>query len=208
MRPNGAVPSQEFLNRLAKAYDLMKYDVALLGQEEADVFEEAGAKPDTTRKTARQATITKVTIDGGKTIAFLRFPSMRSGDDMPSDKLMNRISAMIREVKNSSDLIIGLSDWGWVGEREYLANNPDSIPDVLFGSGLGSGVDGRVEADGRCVWIRPYDKGRTISELQVIKWPERSKGYVWKEPDNFMVLSTGLGDKYSDHPDVSALLDQ
>ena len=206
MKPNGAIPSGEFLNRLAKAYDLMKYDVALLGKTEADVFAKADASPDIKRKTSDEASFTKVKVEGGKTVGFVRFPSMRSGEDIPSEKLMNRITAIIRRESKSVDLIVGLSDWGWVGEREYLATNPQYVPDLLLGSGLGSGVNGRVEAEDRCIWIRPYDKGRTVNEIQVKTWPDRSAHTAWEEPYNYTSLSTGLGDQYMDHPDVGAIL--
>lgn len=207
MRPNGAQSSLDFLDTLAKAYDFMKYDVALLGQTEADLFSETGATPDSARKTAAAEPVSMVKLKSGKTIAFVRYPSTLPGKDIPSERLIERVSKTIKSIRSSVDLVVGMSDWGWVGEREYLAMNPSIMPDILLGSGLGSGVDGRVEADGRCIWIRPYDKGRTVSELRIMNWPDRSNPFAWQEPDNFQSMSTALGDKYSDHPDVNAILD-
>lgn len=207
MRPNGAEPSQDFLNSLANAYELMKYDVALLGRTEAERFDEVGATTDSNRKTADDRPVSKIIIASGKSIAFVRLPSMSTGTDIPLETNVKTISDTIRSIRDSVDLVVGMSDWGWVGEREYLAMNPEIVPDLLLGSGLGSGVDGRVEAEGRCIWVRPYDKGRTVCELQIMEWPDRSKPFSWHEPDNFMSISTALGDQYPDHPAVSAILD-
>jgi len=206
MRPKGEEPAPEVLNGLAKAFDLMKYDVGLLAQGEAEVLQFAGVDTENWLKTAAEAPYTIIETSNGDKIGFLRFPSLPAGDDMPSTNLIKKISKAVKKERENVRLLIGLSDWGWVGEREYLAQNPDFVPDFLFGSGRGSGVNGRIEADGRCAWVRPYDKGRTVSEVQVYAWPSRTKSFEWKEPDNIKSLSTGLGDQYHDNPAVGAIL--
>ncbi|MBI9078167.1 MAG: hypothetical protein JEY79_00320 [Pseudodesulfovibrio sp.] len=206
MRPEGKKPTLQALNGLAKAFDLMKYDIGLLAQSEADVFHDAGATSENWRKTEEIVPFTIIKSSNGDKIGFLRFPSLPKGEDIPSGNLIKKISKAVKNEQNNVRLIVGLSDWGWVGEREYLAQNPDFVPDFLFGSGRGSGVTGRIEANGRCAWVRPYDKGRTVSEVLLFGWPERSASFAWKELGNFKALSIGLGDQYHDNPDVSAIL--
>jgi len=206
MRPEGKKPTLQVLNGLAKAFDLMKYDIGLLAQSEADVFHDAGAICEDWRKTEKIAPVTIIESSNGDKIGFLRFPSLSKGEDIPSGDLIKKISKTVKNERNNVRLIVGLSDWGWVGEREYLAQNPDFVPDFLFGSGRGSGVNGRIEANGRCAWVRPYDKGRSVNEVQVYAWPSRSASFAWKELVNFKALSTGLGDQYHDNPDVGAIL--
>jgi len=206
MRPEGEKPASQVLNGLAKSFDLMKYDVGLLAQGEAIAMNDAGVVSESWRKTAKDEPFTVIESSNGDKIGFLRFPSLPKGVDMPSANLINEISKAVKKERDNVRLLIGLSDWGWVGEREYLAQNPDFAPDFLFGSGRGSGVNGRIEADGRCVWVRPYDKGRTVSEVQVYTWPGRTGSFEWKEPDNIKSLSTGLGDQYNDNPAVGAIL--
>ena len=206
MHPEDEKTAPEVLNGLAKSFDLMKYDIGLLAKSEADVLNDAGVLAEDWRKTAKEAPFTIINSSNGDKIGFMRFPSLPSGEDIPSPDLIEKITRTIKKNRDSVRLLIGLSDWGWVGEREYLAHNPNFVPDFLFGSGRGSGVNGRVEANARCVWVRPYDKGRTISEIQVYAWPDRSASFVWKAPDNIKTFSTGLGDQYQDNPDVSAIL--
>jgi len=205
MRPGREESALQGLNDLAKAYDFMNYDVALLAQSEADALKHANVRVDGKRKTAKDTPFSMVTLKNGDLIGVVRFPSLKKGEDIPSDDQIKKLSTAIKAERKKVKLLLGLSDWGWVGEREYLAKNPDAVPDLLLGSGRGSGVNGRIEANGRCIWIRPYDKGRTVSEVQVYAWPDRSKPFAWKEPDNIKSLSIGLGDNYQDNPDVGAL---
>lgn len=206
MRPGSEKPAPQVLNSLAKAFNFMKYDVALLTQDEFDAFDASDLTVDMGRKTAREEPFTIVETEAGDRIGFLRFPALPDGEDIPSEDLIRRIGRSIKNKRSKVTLLIGMSTWGWVGEREYLAQNPDTVPDMLFGSGRGSGVNGRIEANGRCVWVRPYDKGRTVSEVMVYTWPDHSKPFAWKEPVNIKSLSTGLGDRYPDNPEVGAIL--
>ena len=206
MRPEGEKPAPEVLNGLAKSFDLMKYDIGLLAKDEAAALNDAGVVAESWQKTAIDAPFTVVQSKNGNKIGFMRFPSLPNGEDIPSADLIRKITKAVKKERDNVRLLVALSDWGWVGEREYLAQNSDFVPDFLFGSGRGSGVNGRLEADERCIWVRPYDKGRTVSEIQVYAWPDRSASFSWEEPDNIRTLSTGLGDQYQDNPDVSAIL--
>lgn len=184
----------------------MKYDIGLLAKGEADALAGQNIPFSASRKTASEAPVTIVATRDGDLIGFIRFPSLRPGQDMPSRDLIDKLSRRIQVERSKVRLVVALSDWGWIGEREYLAQNPKAVPDLLLGSGHGSGVNGRVEAKGRCLWVRPYDKGRTISKIQLMTWPDRSIFFTWKEPENIRCYSIGLGDEYSDNPDVSAIL--
>lgn len=206
MRPKGSVPPKAMTTALAKALDLMEYDVGFLAADEAKALADQSVPFESSRKTASQAPVTTMTVGDGSLITFIRFPSLRPGQDVPPADLMDKLSRKIVSERNKARLVVALSDWGWLGEREYLAQNPRVVPDILLGSGQGSGVNGRIEAKGRCLWVRPYDRGRTISRIRLMAWPDREQGFVWKEPENVRCFTVGLGDMYEDYPDVSAIL--
>lgn len=206
MRPGDTPPTSSELEGMAKAYELLHYNVGFLPEKEAQALKQAGVEPDASRKTSKDSSFAVATIRNGDKIGFLRLPSLRPGQDTPSPELIKKISTSIKEKRKEVQLLVALSDWGSFGEREYLAQKPEAVPDFLFGSGAGSGVNGRILADGRCVWVRPYDKGRTVSEVQVYAWPDRSKPVVWKEPDNLRCISIGLGDQYEDNEEIANIL--
>ncbi len=183
---------------------MIGYDIGLLSRNEAKILADEGFVVGDWQKAAQNSLFEIIESSDGDKIGFFRFPSLPPGEDIPQASLIGQISKTLKMNRDKVRLTIALSDWGWVGEREYLSQNPDFIPDFLFGSGPGSGVS-RVEANDRCLWVRPYDKGRTVSEIQLYSWPDRSKEFIWEEPDDFKSLTIGLGNQYHDNPDVSAI---
>jgi hypothetical protein len=206
MPPTGAMPDPRILAGLTKAYGMMHYDIGLIGRFEAENLAQARVTPEPYRKTSEEASFTVLQTAAGDHIGFVRFPSLPAGEDAPSDRLIKSIGEIVKRERPALRLIVGLSDWGWSAEREYLAANPAAVPDLLLGSGTGSGVNGRIEANGRCAWVRPYDKGKTVSEIQIMVWPDREAPFAWSIPDSILPKTVGLGEQFQENPDVGAVL--
>jgi len=184
---------------------MLGYDVGLLSREEADILRGGNVLPNHWQGTAETAPFTVFETEHGDTIGFLRFPSLPPGEDIPTAQLIKSLSDRIEEERQKVELLIALSDWGWVGEREYLAQDPDFVPDFLLGSGHGSGVNGRILAQKRCVWVRAYDRGRSIVEIRIYEWPDRKNSFAWEASKNYKTTSVGLNDSITDNPEVDAL---
>lgn len=198
-------PGVPLLRQLAKAFEYLKYDVSFIGRDEARRLSDLGVAPENTRLSAKEEPITvRVTPDGHR-IGFLRLPSLPEGEHIPSPELIKEIAGIIKRERANTDLLVGIADWGWVGEREYIGQSPEFMPDILLGSGLGSGAIGRMDDNRRCSWNRPYEKGKTVVEVQLFAWPDRTKPAAWEAQDAIQSISIGLGDKYLDNPDVDAL---
>lgn len=206
MNPDGSMPDPRIVERLITAFGMMPYDIGLIGRFEAENLARMGLESEPFRQTAEAAPYTVLETTAGDRIGFLRLPSLPMGKDIPSKDMIEAISRKIERERESVRLLVALSDWGWIGEREYLAQRPRFVPDILLGSGRGSGVNGRIEAKGRCVWVRPYDKGQTVSEVRVLAWPDRSGDFRWTEPGSIVPVTVGLGDDYFDNPEVGAVL--
>lgn len=201
----GDAPAAPQLRQLAKAFEYLEYDVAFIGREEQQRLAELGVTPEKIRRSAEEEPITiRITPDEHR-IGFIRLPSLPDGEHIPSPELVRQIAEIVKRERASTDLLVGLSDWGWVGEREYIGQSPEFMPDILLGSGLGSGAVGRMDDNRRCSWNRPYEKGKTVIEVQLFAWPDRSKPSAWEAQDTIQSISIGLGDKYLDNPDVDAL---
>lgn len=205
MRPGGNPGLAKTMTAMNKAYGLMGYDVGLLSPGEAEALRADSIPVWPWQKTAREEPYTVVTVEGGRMVGFLRFPSLRPGEDMPSEELVRTLSARIKKERGGVDLLVGLCDWGWVAENGYLQSSPEAVPDILLGSGSGSGVNGRILADGRTVWVRPYDKGRSLAEVAVYQWPFRENSFAWKEATNYKTSSIGMNDTIKDNPEVGSL---
>lgn len=206
MRPQSKLPAPDVLQSLIKAYNLMGYDLGFIPKEEAKALKQAQAVIGSWQKTSEEVPITILTTQNGDKIGFVRFPSLGQGNDIPEPELISRIGRQIKLLRNKVRLVVGLSGWGWLGENEYLMKNPKTVPDLLLGSGRGSGLNGRVLADDRCIWVRSYDKGRSICEIQIYEWPDRKNSFAWTVSKNYNTSSIGLNDTYKDNPEVAAVL--
>ncbi|MBG0789559.1 MAG: hypothetical protein H0S80_03575 [Desulfovibrionaceae bacterium] len=207
MRPGGLPLSRSVLASTSEALSIMGYDVGFLSREEADVLAEADIAPPSWQRTAEAAPVTIVTTSAGDRIGFLRFPALAANLDAPPQDVVDSLSREIEKCRSGVKLLIGLSDWGWLAEQEYLSGDPKFVPDILFGSGRGSGVNGRIRADGRCLWVRAYDMGRSLAEITILQWPERKNSFAWKPAKNYNTESIGLNDRIKDNPAVNAVLE-
>ncbi|WP_394699954.1 hypothetical protein [uncultured Pseudodesulfovibrio sp.] len=204
-RPNGNPGLTKTMVSLSKAFNAMHYDVGLLTAREAKALTEDDVPRWPWQKTAEEEPFTVQEIDGGRKIGFMRYPSLAPKADGPSEALVAKLSKEIKAYRAQVDLLIGLCDWGWVAESDYLKSNPSQVPDMLFGSGGGSGINGRIQADGRCLWVRPYDKGRSLVEVNILQWPERENSFAWEEAKNYTSASIGMNDAIEDNPEIDAL---
>lgn len=204
IRPQGSPQPKETLTALAAAYDRMEYDVGLLTPDEAQLFSRLGVTPPAWQKTADQEPFYSIPVED-KVVGFVRFPSLKEGEEMPSDALVSEITALLKRKRGGVDLLIALSDWGWQAEREYYEKDPEVVPDFLLGSGYGSGINGRLRADNRSVWVRPYDKGRSVCVIEVFKWQKPENPFAWKVTINYKTSSVGLNDDIEANKGVDAL---
>jgi hypothetical protein len=205
-RHNGNPGLAKTMVALSKAYNAMHYDVGLLSAREAEAMAEDNVPRWPWQKTAEEEPFTVVEVADGRKVGFLRYPSLPQGVAGPSKTVLARLSNEIKAYRDKVDLLIGLCDWGWVAESGYLKSNPAQVPDMLFGSGSGSGINGRVQAVGRCLWVRPYDKGRSLAEVKVLQWPERENSFAWEEAKNYTSTSIGMNDEIEDNPEIDAIL--
>ena len=194
------------LTSTAKAFDTIGYDAGFLSPDEGLLLKKQGVTPPFWQKTEAQAPFTIATTTEGDRIGFLRFPPLNDKAEGPPREIMDRLSQDIEKYRQTVRLLVGMSDWGWLGEQEYLSAKPKYVPDILLGSNRGSGVNGRIKADGRCLWVRAYDKGRSIVEITIFEWPDRKNSFAWNPATNYKTKSIGLNDQIKDNAAVNAVL--
>nr|WP_229593272.1 hypothetical protein [Pseudodesulfovibrio sediminis] len=183
----------------------MGYKIGMLSNEEAETLKDAGITPPQWQSTAERVPYSIIRTESGDDIGFIRFPSLPKGVDIPSARVIEEISKTIEREQPHVRLVVALSDWGWIGEQKYLQKNPQVVPDFLLGSGIGSGINGRPLADGRCVWVRPYDRGRSVAKIEIFSWPNRKNPIAWQGAKNYKTSSIGLNDTYKSNPEVEAI---
>nr|WP_147821385.1 hypothetical protein [Salidesulfovibrio onnuriiensis] len=193
----GPQPGAELLEAMARAYVFLGYDAALLTRREAAAFEEAGVVPPAPWATYEQSACRELVLENGKKVEVVVFPPLPKDSDMPDDGTFAKIARSVRQARKKGDLVIGLCDWGIVAEREYLARKPKDAPHLLFGSGSGTGIRGQVMLDGRLLYVRSYDKGKAINQVEILKWPQEGD-FVWIPSENVLSTLVVLDNRYYD----------
>lgn len=203
--PPGAPPASEAKARdLAKIFSGMGYDLGLLTPDEAGMFEALHTGPGPAFKSPRAPEAVTLPLSRNQTAAVVLFPPPPPGKEQPSLALIEAVDRTVSEMSPKPQIVVGLSPWGYFNEKDYLkqARNP---VDILLGSGPGLALSGKIAADGRTVWVRPYSRGKTLMQIEVLQWPERKHGFQW--PDKSVrVLSDPLDDKVRPDPETAAIL--
>lgn len=174
----------------------MKYDVALLTSREACLLMESGIAPARPWMTYKQAPYRQVVLPDGRKVGFIVFPPLPKGSDLPDGGTFLSISKAVTKAKARAELVVALSDWGIVAEREYLAKAPMNMPHILLGSGMGTGIRGQVMADGRILYARSYTKGKAVNTIEVGQWPAKNDDFRWIRGVNITPSLTSLTDRY------------
>lgn len=183
----------------------MKYDVALLADEEKRMLARVGVTPPEAWKTASESAFRVVETPNG-TVGFLSFPPLAEGTDMPNDALVDEVTRAVAKVKPTVDLLVGISPWGAYGEKDYLARQPDQVPHILLGGGRGMSFVKRFSSGGRVLWSRPYPRGKTITRITLNSWPT-GDDFKWSAE----VVSVGaelLNDQVYDNPHVRGIFEK
>ncbi|MFO7803326.1 MAG: hypothetical protein R6V55_13630 [Desulfovermiculus sp.] len=177
---------QTALRIFPDAFGKLGYDIGALSRAEAQqlhaAYPEGNVLPSGWMTFSSQPQ-TAVFTHQGLRLGFILLPETEaspSGTDHPDQSIeFTEISNSLQNLKETCDLTIGLSPWGWKQEKHFLASKA-SRPDILLGSGPGAAVQGKLSADGRTLWIRPYSRGRALSVLTIYDPQEKGWKDGWK----------------------------
>ncbi|MDK2956899.1 MAG: hypothetical protein PWQ57_2395 [Desulfovibrionales bacterium] len=203
--PPGAPPASDAKARgMAQIFSRMGYDLGLLTPEEAGMFDMLHTGPGPAFKSPRAPEAAMFPLGSNETAAVVMFPALPPGEKQPSLAMIDAVDQAVSEVSSKATIVAGLSPWGYFNEKDYLnqARNP---VDVLLGSGPGLALSGKVAAGGRTVWVRPYSRGKTLMKIEVLQWPDRSRGFQWSK-ESVRVVSDPLDDKVRPDPETATIL--
>jgi hypothetical protein len=201
----GDDPGASTLGALAQAYDFMNYDVSLLADEEQQMLNDAGIEPPAPWKTAEEQPVSIIRTSG-YTVGFLRFPALPEDTDIPDAMLVEQVTRLVAKTRPEVDLLVGLSSWGAYGEKAYLDQRPDEVPDILLGGGRGMSFVKRFASGDRVLWSRPYPRGKTVTRVSIGQLPE-GEDFEWSN-DTVSVGSILLDDSIYEHPDVRGIFEK
>lgn len=183
---------------------MIPYSLGAPAQSEVDYLSSVGMAPPDNWFAAEQEEYRLIQV-GNLLVGFIRMPELSPPDSTPSPKIIDSALEIIAKLRQRGALVVMLSPWGKKAEQAFLEQELDDYPDLLLGSGKGTGLLNKIMADGRTVHIRAYDRGRSMHRIDIFEKPEHNKPVQWKKLDNIRVQVIPLGDNVRTDPKIDAL---
>lgn len=157
----------------------MGYQRALLAPTEAHAMREAhhGELPEPFVELSEQGGQEVIDV-GGQAIGLVYLPLMQPAgpDDGAFIQAMLALGMLVHEMRPLVDLVVGISPWGQAMEQDYLEAAKPHL-DILLGAGPGAAMPGRFEKEGRTLYLRPHDKGKTLAVIRLTGHPLFDQAY-------------------------------
>ena len=198
------MPGEEEAKTALAAYSLLGFDMGWLSPKAAAWFRRyTGTTPSGFREVGGEPVSRTISTPVGK-IGLVLFPEGPVQGKAPSPDQEQAALAAGRALRDTCALVVGISPWGYVGERDFLPKAA-GIYNVLMGGGEGVGFSHSL-SDRRpgLVWLRPDTQGRALSVLEIRQLP--GKNFVWKENETFRAKLEWLGDDVRPDPAMAKIV--
>ena len=186
---------------MAASYGTMGYTRILLVPGEAKALENADVHLDNGR-TVGALTSEVLQTASGLRVGFVYFPELNKGTGRASEALCRDIAETVRELGAKSDMVAGVSPWGYFAEKSFLEKSPPPL-DMLLGGGPGSGLSKTANGN-RTLWLRPFAKGKTLTLVAIEHLPDQGNR-TWT-PKDYALRNVPLGDSMRNDPAIEALI--
>lgn len=184
----------------------MRVDDGFLSPAAAAWFRQhAGSLPPGYRE-VQDTPATLVHTANGLRVAVVFFPPLRKGVDDPTPEAVRDALAAGRKARSAADLVIGVSPWGSLNERDMLPRC-EGVFDILFGGGSGSAFDGSLDdvAPG-VLWARPERDGKGVNVVDVLALPSPGVPNDWVQGITIATRIIMLSDTVARDPAVEAVI--
>lgn len=189
--------AQESKTALA-AYSLIKTDMGWLSSKAARWFRQiADATPPGFSVVGATPVSRTISTPIGL-VGIVLFPEGHTQGKEPTPEQEQSVLAAGRGLKNRCSLIIGISPWGYSGERDFLPKAV-GVFNVIMGGGEGVGFSHSLSNKlPGLLWLRPDTQGRAVNVLEIRALPDTN--LIWRENVNFRARLDWLDDEVRPDP--------
>jgi hypothetical protein len=138
-------------------------------------------------------------------VACLIFPEDPQTDTSSWEAVIQAIQEKAKLLRDKTDLIIGISPWGWQAEQLFIKNNHGAV-DILLGSGHGPAIRGQLSKDKKTLWVRPYSKGKVITRIKISYLTNRETPRQWTLNQNITPGYIALNSNIQGDSQVTSLI--
>lgn len=109
-----------------------------------------------------------------------------------------------RELDKKAVLVVGVSPWGYVGERDFLPK-AQGVFSCLFGGGEGVALAHALsDKYPGVLWLRPDTQGRAVNILEILLPP--ALGKTWVENTHFKARLEFLDEEFPADPSMLSII--
>lgn len=181
------MPPAEDARVALAAYNLLHVDAGWLSKKSAKwLRDNAGAIPAGFTEVGGEPVAQLLDTAIG-TVGVVFFPEGPEPGKSPAPDQEKAVLAAGRSLKDKVVMVLGISPWGYLGERDFLSK-AEGVFDCILGSGEGVGFPGTVpqKAPG-ILWLRPDGEGRAVNILELYFQPRPGQNIHWVERKTFGV---------------------
>ncbi len=194
------------LARLAlAAQNLLRVDLGWLSPKAAQWLHDAAGATPPRYHVVNAAPVTQILETRVGKIGVVLFPEGTEKGQKPSPKQIAAVLAAGKTLKEQARLVIGISPWGYVGERDFLPQ-AGGIFGCLMGGGEGVGFAFSLNENPAVLWLRPDSQGRAVNIVELLELPALGKTPRWRENDSFRASLEFLDDSFPSDPAMQQLL--
>ena len=138
-------------------------------------------------------------------IGVVLFPEGRQPGRSPDAKTVEAVLDAGRSLVGKVRLVIGVSPWGYRGERDFL-KKAEGVYGCILGGGEGVGFDFFLKETPKVLWIRPDTQGRAVNILELLQLPGIGDQPKWEQNKTFRAYLEFLDNKFPSDPAVQTLV--
>jgi hypothetical protein len=138
-------------------------------------------------------------------IGVVLFPQGPEPGRGPTPEQERAVIAAGKTLRGKARLVLGVSPWGYFGERRFLPKAA-GVFHCILGGGEGVGFGDALSEDGSVLWLRPDSKGRAVNIVEFYALPPESGPVRWREKDNYKAVLEFLDDSCPSDPGMEAIL--
>lgn len=203
---NAGLPGAGESKTALAAYALLQADVGWLSPRAARWFHQStGATPPGFSEVGATPVSRTISTPIGL-VGIVLFPEGSVQGKGPEQQQEQAVLAAGRALKDRCSLVIGISPWGYAGERDFLPK-AEGVFHVIMGGGEGVGFSHAI-SDKRpgLLWLRPDTQGRAINVLEILTLP--GKDFAWRENVTFRAKLDWLDDEVRPDPAMEQIVGQ
>lgn len=179
------MPGKAEARQALAAHNLLNVDAGWLSPKAAQWLREGAGGIPKGYHPVQADPVTRVLNTPAGPIGLVFFPQGPAPGKKPTAEIEQKALAAGRALRSTTRIVLGVSPWGYVGERDFLPK-AEGVFTCILGSGEGVAFPFSLsDAHPGILWLRPDGQGRAVNVLEFLQLPSQGVAMQWREGITF-----------------------